>query len=137
MKYIKVWAALIIIFSIIVTPAYAGDGSLTIKGGKGGITIKPGNFPNLSGDLEDNFEEQVEEVVLNKAKNIAQIITAICALTCFTVLLVNITRLSTSGPNPHARHQALMSILWSGIALAFFGGSFVVVSFFWNFLQPV
>ena len=29
-----------------------------------------------------------------------------------------------------------MGILWSGIALTLFGGGWIIVSFFWNFLSP-
>jgi len=33
------------------------------------------------------------------------------------------------------RKTALTGIMFSGVALALFGGAWVVVSFFWNFLN--
>ena len=48
--------------------------------------------------------------------------------------LISVTKLAASAGNPIARQRALAGILFSGVALALFGGAWVVVSFFWNFL---
>ena len=54
---------------------------------------------------------------------------------CFVVFFISVTKLATSGSHPMQRRAAILGILWSGVAIALFGGSWIVVSFFWNFLS--
>lgn len=74
------------------------------------------------------------DTVVTKAQDIAKTITSILTIISFVCLLFWIARLAMSAGNPQTRKIALTGILFSGVALALFGGSWVVVSFFWNIL---
>lgn len=87
--------------------------------GGGGLT---GNQTNL-------------DTVVDKSKDIARTVTSILTIISFTCLLFWVAKLAMSAGNPQSRKIALTGILFSGIALALFGGSWVVVSFFWNVLN--
>lgn len=114
-------------------PANAAQSGLDISvNGSTGITINPGEYPDLNGDL-DNVQSEVTEIVTSKAKQVAQTITGICTIICFCAFFYSVTKLSTSASMPLLRRQALVGVLWSGIALALFGGAWIVVAFFWNF----
>lgn len=108
------------------------DGFQVTTDGSGGITIKPGDQVSLGG----NDWKTGLVAIIDKYKGIAQGILAFCAITALVCLIISITRLSTSSIDsaPHARRQATIGLLVSGIALALFGGLSVVVGFFWNVL---
>lgn len=74
------------------------------------------------------------DTVVTKAQDIAKTVTSILTIISFVCLLFWIARLAMSAGNPQTRKIALTGILFSGVALALFGGSWVVVSFFWNIL---
>ena len=118
------------LFCLLSDSAFA-SGSLDISIGSGGITITPSSFPDLSGDSSE-VRTEVSQNILQKAKEIAQLISAICALICFTVFIVSVAKLSLAPSNPILRRMYLVNLLWSGIALSFFGGIWVIVTFFWN-----
>ena len=73
--------------------------------------------------------------IVVEAQEIAKTITTILTIISFVCLLFWIAKLAMSAGNPMTRRMALTGILFSGIALALFGGSWVVVSFFWNVLN--
>lgn len=116
--------------SVLVVPAQA---SISISGGSGGITIKPGTAPDMT-DVGEAFDT-VSDRLVDKGQQTAKTITAVCSIICFVVFFISIARLATSGGHPIQRRAAIIGILWSGAAIALFGGSWVVVSFFWNFLS--
>jgi len=72
--------------------------------------------------------------VVSKSQEVAKTVTALLTILCFISLLFWIGMLAISAGNPNKRQTALMGILFSGVALALFGGSYLVVNFFWNFL---
>lgn len=112
----------------------AGNGfDIQVDSSSGKITIGSGLFPNLSGDLS-SVQTQVADKVVSKTKFVAQTVTAVCAIVCMVFFFINVTKLATSGSISFQRRAAIIGILWSGAALALFGGAWVVVSFFWNFL---
>lgn len=89
------------------------------------------NF-NPSNDL-DKTQNLTE--MENKVRDVARTVTTILTIISFACLLFWIARLAMSAGNPMTRKTALTGIMFSGVALALFGGSWVVVSFFWNFLS--
>lgn len=113
-----------------VFPAHAAAIDIQIDGN--GVKIQPGDMPDMTQTtgVKDAFEDHV----MKQVREVAQVITAICTIICFVAFLISVTRLATSAGNPQARQRALSGILVSGIALTLFGGAWVVVSFFWNFL---
>ena len=124
------------IFNII--PAYASNTTgITIQpNGSGGFTIKPpGTMPNM-GQTIGSFQSTVEKTLMPTVESVASTITTICAVVSLIAFLISVTKLATSAGNPAARQRALQVILFSGVALALFGGAWVVVTFFWNFLSP-
>ena len=112
--------------------AHAGNG----QQGQGGTTgtvddLFSDNF-NPSQDLGQN---QDLDTVEGKVREVAQTVTTILTIISFACLLFWIARLAMSAGNPMTRKTALTGIMFSGVALALFGGAWVVVSVFWNFLN--
>lgn len=115
-----------------IVAAHAGNG----QHGQGGTTgtvddLFSDNF-NPSQDLGQN---QDLDTVEGKVREVAQTVTTILTIISFACLLFWIARLAMSAGNPMTRKTALTGIMFSGVALALFGGAWVVVSFFWNFLN--
>ena len=124
-----VLALMLCFCSAFVVPAQA---SISITGGSGGITIKPGAAPDMT-DVGDAFDTASDKLI-SKGQQTAKTITAVCSIICFVVFFISVAKLATSGGHPMQRRAAIIGILWSGVAIALFGGSWIVVSFFWNFL---
>lgn len=68
-------------------------------------------------------------------KKIAAWMSAMMAVIMLISMLWQFAKLGNAGDNEQARKKASMGILTSGIALALFGGSSIVVGFFWNILD--
>lgn len=141
LKKIALLFAVVLMLSISCVPAYAseggGGGNSHIQidiSGTNGITITPGEYPNLNGS-GDAAQEEAATKLVSQGKRIGQTITALCAIVCFVFFLINVTKLSTSGGMAFQRRQAIMGVLWSGAALTLFGGAFTVISLFWNYLD--
>lgn len=67
-------------------------------------------------------------------KTLAAAVMGICTITSLICFIISVSKLSTSAGNDMMRSKALKQILWSGIALAAFGGSATLVGIFWNIL---
>lgn len=131
-KMVPLMLAFVMCIVSVAIPAHAA-GTINISGGANGITITPGAAPDMT-DVSNAYDT-VGDTVISKGKTVAQTITAVCTIICFVALFISITKLSTSGSHPMQRRMAIMGILWSGVAITLFGGGWVVVSFFWNFLS--
>lgn len=121
----------------LVTASYASGGG---GGGGGGGTKGPDDLWNTvdtssvgNGGLTGGTTNL--GTVVNKSKDIAKTITSILTIISFTCLLFWVAKLAMSAGNPQSRKIALTGILFAGVALALFGGSWIVVSFFWNVLN--
>lgn len=120
-----------------VVPAYAAETDTTEGTNKG----KNGTVNDLwdtvtadsVGGALDSTTTNLDTVVTT-AQNIAKTITSVLTIVSFVSLLFWVAKLALSAGNPRNRTTALTGILFSGIALALFGGAWVVVSFFWNLL---
>ena len=110
-------------------------GGLDIAIGGDGITIKP---PGMNPSIGGNDYLTGLAGFIDKYKEVAILILAVCIITTIICLIYNITKLSAAGAssNPHMKQMAMIGILISGIALALFGGLSIVVGFFWNLLLP-
>lgn len=117
-----------------VINSFAAEG-LDIDISGGGITIKPPGS-NVSIGGTDYMTGLV--AFIDKYKNVALAILAVCVITSILCLIFAITKLGAAGvaDNPRAKNVAMMGILISGIALALFGGLTIVIGFFWNLLLP-
>ncbi len=110
-------------------PAYA---DIKIEPSGDGVVIKPGQMPDMTNT--SGIKSAIDATVMGNVRDVAMTITAICSIICLVAFLISVTKLAASAGNPIARQRALAGILFSGVALALFGGAWVVVSFFWNFL---
>lgn len=120
-----------------VTPAFAANIVDIKPNGSGGFTISPpgaGENPPAMGQDLSSFQSVVEDTLMPTVQQVATTITSICTIICLVAFLISVTKLATSAGNPAARQRALQGILFSGIALTLFGGAWLVVSIFWNFL---
>lgn len=70
--------------------------------------------------------------ITGQIKEVLQWTTGILALVMFFFLIWQFMKLGASGDNEMGRKKAIQGILTSGIALALFGGSNIVIGFFWN-----
>lgn len=113
-----------------VVPAHA---AINFVPDGNGVKIEAGDMPDMT--QVTGVKDAIETHVMSQVREVAQVITTICTIICFVAFLISVTKLATSAGNPQARQRALSGILVSGIALALFGGAWVVVSFFWNFLN--
>lgn len=118
-----------------ITPvaAYAAGGSTTNKG-VNDLWDEVG-VGTVGSGIQSNGTDM--GVVVTKAQDIAKTITSILTIISFVSLLFWIAKLALSAGNPQTRRIAITGILVSGVALALFGGAWVVVSFFWNILSGV
>lgn len=144
MRYLKKFGFTFLVVLMVAfscTPAYAseggsgGDSHIQIDVNGSGITINPGQYPDMGGATNGATPEAAATKIVSKGKLIGQTITALCAIVCLVFFLINVTKLSTSGGMAFQRRQAIMGVLWSGAALTLFGGAFTVISFFWNYLD--
>lgn len=90
---------------------------------------------SVGGDL-DSADVDMGTAV-QTSKKVAQAITSILTVISFVSFLFWVAKLAMSAGNPQTRRVAISGILFSGIALALFGGAWVAVSFFWNLLSGV
>lgn len=127
-----------------VTPAYAAPAGSTAPAGSGG----GGGSGHSVNDIFDQVDQNGVKsgafgddtnlgTVVTTAQQIAKTITSVLSIISFVSLLLWVAKLATSAGNPRNRTTALTGILFSGIALALFGGAWVVVNFFWNLLSGV
>lgn len=72
--------------------------------------------------------------LLTKYKNIIIGISGVAALTFLIFFIVNFSKLGSSAGNPQMRSQALMGIVWCGLACAALGGIAIFFGFFYGAL---
>ena len=113
----------------LVTASFAGQGPNDLWGTVDASSVGGGG---LTGSTTDRVPW---DSGVDKSKDIAKTVTSILTIISFTCLLFWVAKLAMSAGNPQSRKIALTGILFAGIALALFGGSWVVVSFFWNVLN--
>lgn len=141
LKRIALLFVVVLTLAIGCVPAYAtdggsgGDSHIQIEINGNGITINPGQYPDMGGTTDGSTPEAAATTLVSKGKLIGQTVTALCAIVCFVFFLINVTKLATSGGMPFQRRAAIIGVLWSGASLTLFGGAWVVISFFWNYLK--
>ena len=92
------------------------------------ISIDTGDRPSLGKEVEiDEFIPHIANL-----QSLAVVIVGVCAICSLILFFVSITRLSTSAGNDMARRRAMKGVLFSGLALALFGGGNVIIGALWN-----
>lgn len=85
--------------------------------------------------LGEAIDEEDFSTFFGEFKKFGIAITGICTITSLVFFIIALTKLSASAGNDRARAAALKGVLYSGIALALFGGATVIVGVFWNALK--
>lgn len=141
-RVVAVFAMLFLFMGIaggIPGQAQAGDATPFVVAAHAAPGAGPGAGPGalFGSDIESKLNGASTSMgsLVSEARDIAQTITTILTIISFVCLLFWIAKLAMSAGNPMTRRMALTGIMFSGIALALFGGSWVVVSFFWNVLN--
>lgn len=110
----------------------AHAGGLTVETDGEGITIAPGQYPSLKGDLDSTVEEANN--VLDRYRVIGNFIIAIIILLLLGLLILHITNFAKAGDNEQDRKKAMSGMLFCGMAIAIIGSLSLVVAFVQNLL---
>lgn len=118
---------LLMVFSTISTitqPVYAGISDITVGDANEG-------YIKVEGTAATTGWQQI----LNKYKNAITGISGVAALTFLVFFIINFSKLGSSAGNPQMRSQALLGIVWCGIACAGLGGIAIFFGFFYGMFQ--
>lgn len=105
----------------LAVPALATDHISISTNGAGGVVI--GSAGSVVTSAADGYS-----LILGKYKSIGQGVVGICVLVSLISLILYITKLAAAGSNPSLRQKAINGIIFSGVALAMFGGLPFIVS---------
>ena len=132
-RIVRALCLLLTVVVLLQLPVFAlaadADSHFDISIGSNSITIKDPAASNV--DMTQPYAP-----IISNAKQIAQVIVGLCAVTSLIFFLINIAKLGTAGDNERLRGTAFKGILFSGLSLTMFGGLTVVVSLFWNLVSP-
>lgn len=81
--------------------------------------------------INDN-DTGVWNQLFSKFKGIIVGITGIGTLVMIVLFIIQFMKLGASAGNPQARQQALMGVLWTGVATALLGSVTIIIGFFYN-----
>lgn len=133
MKKISMFLLIAILFSfmaVLTTPvvSYAdglNDSVLNIVvGEKGELTVSGSDFTN--------DRALAWNTLIGKYKGFIAGISGIGTITMVALFIMQFMKLAASAGNPQARSQALVGVLWTGIAAAGLGAVTMVVGFFYR-----
>lgn len=88
------------------------------------------------GSVNDPSSEANLSAMTDKYKSVAQFVIGLLLVTSFFGMIIQITKLSTSGDNDMARRNAIKGILVCGIGIALMGAAEIIVSVLWSTLIP-
>ena len=131
MKKMSIFLAFMILVSFMVlcvpTVSYATDGF-----GDDVLKLEMGTDGQISISGDDFARDRTNawNTLFRKYKGFIAGVSGIATITMIGVFILNFIKLATSSTNPQARNQALIGILWSGIAAAGLGSVTVIVGFF-------
>lgn len=106
------------------------NNGLDVTLGNKSLTIHPGKFLSLGGDVNTVQQPAVDAV--KSYKNIGSWVYAIATITMVLMLIKQIYKIGKAGDNPTERKKAITGFFISGIAIAVLGGLGIFVSFFLN-----
>lgn len=98
------------------------------------VKIDPtsGKLSVTGGGFTGGASAKAWEDFILKYKNFITGIAGIGAVTMVVLFIVQFLKLGASAGNPQARSQALVGVLWTGIAAAGLGAVTLIVGFFYN-----
>lgn len=133
---------MMMVLSCMAGPAFAGEiknnegmagsindvsASMSGEGANMNLTIK--------GITDVGDQTSVWEEIFTEYRGVIVGLSGIGAITMIVFFIINFMKLGASAGNPQARTQALVGIIWTGLAAAGLGGVTIFVGFFYNILQ--
>lgn len=118
------------IFTLFAFPVYATDN------GVNAVTV--GINPDGTLKVDTGSSETGQEgwtTILTQYRSVIVGVSGVCALTFLLLFILNFTKLGQSAGNPQMRSQALLGLIWTGIACAGCGSVALFVGFFYNLLN--
>lgn len=112
--------------------------------GSQGQTVSESQAKNMLGNyikitttgISDNSDGGVGawQRVLSQYRGVISGLSGVAAITMIVFFIINFMKLGAAAGNPTQRSQALMGIIWTGLAAAGCGGVSIFVGFFYNVL---
>lgn len=138
--FIGLIMAIIFAFSIPTTafaanpPATGGSGT---NNGVPDVTIGPDGTMKISGSGFSDGDEggNAWTQIIKKYRVFIVGISGIAAITMVVIFIFQFLKLGASAGNPQARSQALVGLLWSGIAAAGLGAVSLIVGLFYRAVE--
>ena len=108
------------------TESYALDDSVVnvTIGDDGAVTVEGSAF-------QDNRQSAWNDLI-GRYKGFIAGIAGIATITMIVLFIMQFMKLAASAGNPQARSQALVGVLWTGIATACLGAVTIIVGFFYK-----
>lgn len=127
--------ALMSVFSPIAVYAVEGEGG----GNKKTKSLFSDFNISVSGEdgetkmtIESDANGNAWQTLLDKYKGFITGIAAVGAVTMVVLFIIQFLKLGASAGNPSARSQALVGVLWTGIAAAGLGAVAIITGIFYN-----
>lgn len=126
--------ALLISLMAFLTPSLTADASSTKGNDPGAVDVKVtnGKLSVSGGGFTDGGSAKAWEEFIAKYRNFITGVAGIGAVTMIVLFIIQFMKLGASAGNPQARSQALVGVLWTGIAAAGLGAVTIIVGFFYN-----
>jgi len=127
--------ALLISLMAFLTPSLTADASSGSKGNDPGavsVKINDGKLTVSGGGFTEGGSAKAWEEFIKKYRNFITGVAGIGAVTMIVLFIIQFMKLGASAGNPQARSQALVGVLWTGIAAAGLGAVTIIVGFFYN-----
>lgn len=96
------------------------------------VTIGPNNTVNVDGNVN---QTNAWKTLLDKYKGFITGIAAVGAVTMVVFFIMNFLKLGANSGNSKARGEAIVGLLWTGIAAAGLGAVALITGIFYNFLK--
>lgn len=138
-----VFMILLIVFAMALMSVFSPIAVFAEEGEGGGNKSTKSLFSdfNISVSGEDGNTKMIVEsdangnawqTLLDKYKGFITGIAAVGAVTMVVLFIIQFLKLGASAGNPSARSQALVGVLWTGIAAAGLGAVAIITGIFYN-----
>lgn len=138
-----VFMILLIVFTMALMSVFSPIAVYAVEGEGGGNKSTKSLFSdfNINVSSEDGETKMTVEsdangnawqTLLDKYKGFITGIAAVGAVTMVVLFIIQFLKLGASAGNPSARSQALVGVLWTGIAAAGLGAVAIITGIFYN-----
>lgn len=86
-------------------------------------------------DDKDSSQDSVWTKLFTEYRGIIVGLSGVAAITMIVFFIINFMKLGAASGNPQARTQAIMGLIWTGLAAAGCGGVSIFVGFFYNMMR--